>query len=563
MGSVMVNWEREPGERVEDFAAAYLLMRAGRGNQIRPSRGDRGIDVQIPTANGWKIFQVKRFAKNLSSTDKKHIKGSWDRFVKEVLPTRDIKSWSLVLPLEPTPENEIWFAKLTADVDFEINWIGRALLDGWAAENPKLTAYYFQGGETRLHDLMATALSGSQQPQGEGDPLLNSVQGRMLALGKSLDEVDPFYSYELELRSGDLRDISAKQSMTQFERPGLVESVLEQVNDTQYLVTHIIARSEVSTELRPIRGTINFTVMTPEAKEAVERWVQYGAPLSDAPGTVIRTEGPPGTTFGESTVATASVLPALDDSQLPPLEFRLIDPAGVTLLTVPVTTATHSAGLRGKGVWLQVEVGPAVVVEYFVGSEKPGSIQIKANNAVGASPSAAFPAVKLLAQLPGNSLQLAIQGGPLYMPTFDFEDNEISTDAVNFATLLRLLSVVQQHTLSRVTIPGPEKWTDQGAQRLGRVAALLEGHKLSTRFSSWSVPDEEFFVAWDESHRPLIVEIPIAVKLGDTVYDTDMKERQHFESVWLDRSTRPPTVRPGSSDLIWSIAVARTAEPEA
>lgn len=288
----MVNWEREPGERVEDFAAAYLLMRAGRGNQIRPSQGDRGIDVQIPGADGWEIFQVKRFATNLSASAKQQINKSWDRFTKKVLPTRDIKSWSLVLPLEPTPQNEAWFKKLTADVDFEINWVGRALLDAWAADDPKLTAYFFGGGEDRLHELMATALSGSQQPQGEGDPLLGSIQGRMQALGASLDEVDPFYRYELELRTGKVTDLSPAESMSQFERPGIVISTLEQVSDTQYLVTHVIARSEVSGELRPIRGTYNFTAATAEEKDALERWMYYGAPLSDAHGTVVKTEGP-------------------------------------------------------------------------------------------------------------------------------------------------------------------------------------------------------------------------------------------------------------------------------
>ena len=61
---VTINWEREPGERIEDFVAAYLLLEAGAGNQIRPSQGDGGIDVQIPTQDGWDIYQVKRFTQN-------------------------------------------------------------------------------------------------------------------------------------------------------------------------------------------------------------------------------------------------------------------------------------------------------------------------------------------------------------------------------------------------------------------------------------------------------------------------------------------------------------------
>lgn len=559
----MVNWEREPGERVEDFAAAYLLMRAGRGNQIRPSQGDRGIDVQIPSAGGWEIFQVKRFATNLSASAKQQIKESWDRFTKEVLPTRDIKSWSLVLPLEPTPQNETWFAELTVGADFEINWVGRALLDAWAADNPQLTAYFFGGGEDRMHELMATALSGGQQPQGEGDPLLGSIQGRMQALGASLDEVDPFYRYELELRAGNINDLSPEKSMTQFERPGLMLSTLEQISENQYLVTHVIARSEVSAELRPIRGTYNFTAATLEERKALERWMYYGAPLSEATGTVVKTEGPPGTTLGQSSAATAWVVSPAGDDQLPPLEVRLVAPDGSTLLTLPITAATRSSGVRGSGLWVRVEVGPAAAFEYFVGAEgRDDEIVIKTDTAVGAAPLVALPAVELIARLPGNSLQLAVQGGQVVMPPFEFDDNHISAAARHFGKLVRALSVLQRHTLSRVTIPRLEDLSDDKAQKILRMAALLDGHRVTGTFSAYPVSDDEFFAGWDESERPLIIERPIAVEIGGTTHETQMIERQHLESVWLDRSTSPQTLRAGSSKVIWSEAGPRASSPE-
>ncbi|ROS58347.1 hypothetical protein EDF38_3090 [Frigoribacterium sp. PhB160] len=559
----MVNWEREPGERVEDFAAAYLLLRAGRGNQIRPSQGDRGIDVQIPSAGGWEIFQVKRFATNLSASAKQQIKESWDRFTKEVIPTRDIKSWSLVLPLEPTPQNEIWFEELTVGADFEINWVGRALLDAWAADSPKLAAYFFGGGEDRMHELMATALSGGQQPQGEGDPLLASIQERMQALGASLDEVDPFYHYELELRAGNISDLSPEESMTQVERPGLMLSTLEQVSENQYLVTHVIARSEVSAELRPIRGTYNFTAATPEEREALERWMYYGAPLHEATGTVVKTEGPPGTTLGQSSAATAWIVTPLGDDTLPPLEVRLVTPDGSTLLTLPVTAATRSWGVRGSGLWLRVEVGPAAAFEYFVGAEgRHDEIVIKTDTATGAAPSVALPAVELIARLPGNSLQLAVQAGQVVMPPFEFDDNYMSAAAKSFGKLVRALSVLQRHTFSRVTIPRLDDLSADKAQRILRMAALLDGQRVTGTFSAYPVSDDEFFAGWDEKERPLIIERPVGVEIGGTTYETQMIERQHLESVWLDRSTSPQTLRAGSSKVIWSEAVPRANSSE-
>lgn len=94
--SVTINWERESGDRIEEFLAAHLLLQAGRGNQIRPSQGDHGIDVQIPTDQGWDIYQIKRFATNLDSSAKQQIKKSWNRFKDDVLPGRTVRSWSLV-----------------------------------------------------------------------------------------------------------------------------------------------------------------------------------------------------------------------------------------------------------------------------------------------------------------------------------------------------------------------------------------------------------------------------------------------------------------------------------
>jgi hypothetical protein len=63
-----VNWELMPGETVEEFVAALLLLEHPRGNIITPSRGDRGIDIRIPTDdNRFDIYRVKRFTRPLTS----------------------------------------------------------------------------------------------------------------------------------------------------------------------------------------------------------------------------------------------------------------------------------------------------------------------------------------------------------------------------------------------------------------------------------------------------------------------------------------------------------------
>ncbi|MFD0884251.1 hypothetical protein ACFQ08_06765 [Streptosporangium algeriense] len=47
-----VNWEREPGEKIEEFVAAMLLIEHPHGNRITPSRGDQGVDTWIRNPDG-------------------------------------------------------------------------------------------------------------------------------------------------------------------------------------------------------------------------------------------------------------------------------------------------------------------------------------------------------------------------------------------------------------------------------------------------------------------------------------------------------------------------------
>lgn len=557
-----INWERESGERIEEFAAAHLLLRAGRGNQIRPSRGDHGIDVQIPGEQGWEIFQVKRFATNLSGSAKRQIEESWNRFRDDVLSTRQVHSWSLVLPLEPTPQNEEWLQELTQGSEIEIRWIGRAMLDAWAADNPRLTDYFFGDGGRRLHELMALAFSGARPLiDTEGDPLLVSIQERAHELNRALDEVDPFYRYELEVRSGNLDELPSFEDLRDSARPGLVESTMEQINPNQYLVTHVIARSAVSAQLRPIRGTYNFLADTPEQHEALERWFHYGAPLVDASATIVSNEGPPGTTFAAGSAATAWTISPSSDDQLPPLEARLRDDSGSVVRIVPVTGATTSSGVRGSGRWLRTELGPAASIEYFVGAEgRADTITVASDRAEGSAPHEVLPTVEFIADLPGRTIELAVRNGPVLMPSWRFEENELSTAAIAFGEFVKALSIVQRHTFARVTIPDVADPLASEVQRLLRQAAMLDGHEVIGTFSQFAVEDDSFFAGWDDSERSLVIEEPITVRFANRVWETNMNQRQAFESVWLDRSVQPPMLRAGQHVRVRSVAVPRTSD---
>lgn len=74
-----VEWTRMSGDEVEDVVAIMLLREHRRGTHIRPSQGDGGIDVLIPATapdEAPTVYQVKKFATNLGSSEKRQIKDS-------------------------------------------------------------------------------------------------------------------------------------------------------------------------------------------------------------------------------------------------------------------------------------------------------------------------------------------------------------------------------------------------------------------------------------------------------------------------------------------------------
>ncbi|MFC4016125.1 hypothetical protein ACFOY2_53565 [Nonomuraea purpurea] len=201
-----VNGEREPGERVEEFVAALLLLKHPHGNRITPSRGDRGVDVRVWNADGYDIYQVKRYTRPLTANQATSVEASWNTFTAETLPVLPVRSWTLD-----------WLEELTAGHGIRTHWMGGITLDGMAADNPALVEYYFGDGGQRLHRLMADALQGGRDvPQGApGEDLLEAAVARQRSLAAALNEVDPFYRYDIQARHGRVWTMNSAPSRRQ------------------------------------------------------------------------------------------------------------------------------------------------------------------------------------------------------------------------------------------------------------------------------------------------------------------------------------------------------------
>lgn len=164
--------------------------------------------MRVWNPDGYDIYQVKRYSRPLAAKQETSVQGSWDTFTAETLPVLPMRSWTLVTAWEPTNERLDWLEQLTTGHGIRTHWMGGTTLDGLAADNPALVEYYFGDGGQRLARLMADALQGGRDlPQGvPSEDLLQAVIARQRSLATALNEVEPFYRYEVQIRSGRVHE---------------------------------------------------------------------------------------------------------------------------------------------------------------------------------------------------------------------------------------------------------------------------------------------------------------------------------------------------------------------
>ena len=107
-GMARVEWTRTAPDDVEHVAAILILREHISGQRIRPSQGDGGIDILVPTgeASEVDVYQVKAFSSNLTAGQKTQIKKSYVALLKTVKEKGlQVRNWYLTLPLDATREN--------------------------------------------------------------------------------------------------------------------------------------------------------------------------------------------------------------------------------------------------------------------------------------------------------------------------------------------------------------------------------------------------------------------------------------------------------------------------
>jgi hypothetical protein len=516
----LVNWERLPGETVEEFVAAMLLLRHPHGNRITPSRGDRGVDIRVANADGYDIYQVKRYCRPLSSRQTADVEESWQRFVDETLPGLPVRSWTLVTPWDPTNERLEWLERLTAGSGLRIGWMGRDRLDGMAADHPALIGYYFGDGGERIQHLMAQALQAAQDmpdpARVPAEALLAAATERYEGLAAALGDLDPFYRYEFEVREGQVveqpwdADVRS-DALTAFVR-------YRQLNERHYLVMRLVARAVESFHLRPITGSFQLQMpIDPAEQQAVEEFLRYGAPFADIDAMITHTSGPPGLPAESGPGRLSFIVAAGAAGDRPDLEVRLVAADGEVLHTLDLIEVRGSRGVDGPGIWLAGQDRSGLLhLRFLLNATEHDTfrLDVDLDDLAGKTPAEVLPAMRLLAAfVSGTTVLLAVRGGPPYPPRWQTDESALALHARRQVRILEALHVIQAHSYQRIVIPEPSRTSSEELSQIVQLACLLQGAQIQ---ATWTYvdfpipadvgppPDSEFPVAvMQELHAQL------------------------------------------------------------
>jgi hypothetical protein len=519
-----VEWSRRTPEEIEELLGILLCSKFGlAATRVRPSRGDKGIDVYVLTTEGWVVFQIKSFTTSLTSSHKRQIAESWNRFKTYADEVGiDVKAWYLLRPLNPTIEDEAWLETLTAGAGFTCRWQGRDYCEALAAAYPAVVDYFLFDGKDRLDTTIKDYLSivGFQR-QDDQDRTFELEPGdsrdALASVHDALNAFDPFYRYDFAVSdvSGGLPDID----LSAPSPPGLVASVTS--SDGKRAVTfHIYERFKDATIERPIPG--NFSpAIEPGAAEA-EAWgdfVKFGLPVEDLPLRTASLDLPGGLGLTDATNATAWIGPAHRSGEpTPDLILKVSDPGGKPLAEVLVRTEQASAGLTGEGLAVRGTEAAGVFTVVFKGEVNgPSHYSFKMTGISGAVPGSVIEGLRFLHHFrPPNRFEAWIAHGPRLAPPQDIPDGVGDPDDLRELVLIsEALAEIQRHTHQQIRVPA--KIASEEAEEWLVVAALLRGETVAGTWSDMPVELHPGAALPGETSGQfqIMATIPLTVSVGD------------------------------------------------
>ena len=564
-----VEWSELGGDEAETVLANLLYSERTSSTRVRPSRGEFGIDVFDPSkreAGMYDVYQIKKYAKTLTASQKKEVEKSFRRVLVGLVrrePPVPLGDWFLVAPVDNTVDKQLdWFhtmpdrvidemledveLALTAEEKQRINtwrnapgriikWEGRSFCETMAAKYPYVADHYLHGGDERLRAAVADMSAILRRDMSAGEAMSTATDDNVALVTPAeislhLDRIfkvldtDPHYRYEFSV------DFEPPEIT---RRDDMVAATQEIQPDGRTLTFRVYQRFAESQRERPIPFRLRFAAENAAFDEdAYDSWRKYGTPLSAPAEVDIDLPGGLGAPFSEG--LTEVLLQSEGQDYIARFRIRKSDGTYSPTMTFTITART---GPEQTGVWESgTDESGYLTFETRTDLENSsGTWGFARARIVGQEIDAVLPSIEFLQNIAtGNVMEVAQRVGPFV------DYREIPSHEAAFPDdvmlYLRSLSVIQTATSTPVLIPDLTTVSAADAREVVEAAALISGQIVfgdwaSIRFkdaaSSPAVgPDlEERQVGLDDHYEVQIIE-PLIVKVGDQQLTLGAVERR-------------------------------------
>lgn len=451
MASSRVRWEDLDATTYENLCAVLISRLHADVRRIDGSGGDGGRDVQVPTANGSIIYEMKSFTGRISAGRRRQVEKSLARAA-----WHNPISWNLVVPIDPTPTELNWFERIAKDVPFKCQWLGRTWLDEKISAHRDIISYYLEGSK----DEVIGILRELSQEQGALTRGASDAVDRMKALSRRLNLLDPHYSFGLSVDKEGSAAISVwpKYPGAEHDRPLTIKTLVSFPNTD---------RGKAAA--REFQEAIDYgrsTVIDPSYVEILDIDMPIG--MGGAfPGAEIR--------IGSNKPQSATDLR---------VQVRIVDGNGRTVAQLPFVEVARNSGLRGGDLQMCDTTGAINLKLSLAGPGRPVSLKLSYRMPKDTLPGLILPALKFLSQFrPPHSIVI-LMGDKEAAAPFPI-DKPIKNAATAAVSLFQALEDIQR--ASGVYFAVPATFSAQELRDIRLAQRLLSGETVIDKWTEMTI----------------------------------------------------------------------------
>ena len=444
-----VDFERLAPGKYEDMVSV-LLCRLLQAHRVDGSGGDEGRDCYFPGEHGTDAFELKSFTGRMTPARRRHVKESLARAMKT-----GPRTWTLVVPIDPTPEEQRWFDSLGTGLTAQLEWLGKNWLKAHLAQFPEIIRYFSSAEEEVVRIL--TKISGENALPDDAAGLAQRFAGQV----SRLNEIDPYYWFGFVITPG-AATVTAHPRYPDAprDRPITVAATL-QFDDS------------------PVQQ---------EAREALADFMKFGTPVTIPADSItsLAVDAPAGL-GGEFSGETLSL-----DGTLPPG----MSQAAAVLLRVPAqppvrhtirldVTGRSAGPAGGLRVLARDRSGLLALDLRFDTVKRTCQAHLAYQYYVGVSPHDAVPVLRFCAAVAaGQEMAITDPAGNIIVTSSGSFGP--ATWPERYIQCAEMLAKVQQ--LTGTSFPLPAAFTAEEQRDLHYARALLDGEDVQAQWSGMIAP---------------------------------------------------------------------------